>query len=193
MSLAAQITYEDQHAADRFPAAPAQPLRDEVVALLPALRARAQRLERDPFLADDLVQDTVEKALRSGHMFSGGGNLRGWLFTIMHNLFVDRCRVRNRSAGPPDGGPDRVPSPIDREPLPAWQTLTLAEVREVSACLQRVLREAVELVCFEGLSYQEAGLRLGIPPVTVGTRLVRARGRLRELLSERLADSAQGM
>jgi RNA polymerase sigma-70 factor, ECF subfamily len=160
-------------------------LRAQLVVLLPALRGRAQRLERHAALADDLVQDTVEKALRSWHLFAGGSNLRGWLLTIMHNLFVDRCRARNRTPGPPDGEPDSELSPFDREPPPAWQSLTVDEAREMSSGLQGCLREAVELVFFQGLSYQEAGLRLGIPAVTVGTRLVRARGRLRELLRQR--------
>jgi RNA polymerase sigma-70 factor (ECF subfamily) len=162
-------------------------LRSQLVDLLPALRGRAQRLERQAYFAEDLVQDTVEKALRSCHLFERGTNLRGWLYTIMHNLFVDRCRMRNRPPIPADGLPDREPCLLDREPTPPWQLCTLEDVREMSATLQRCLREAVELVFFEGLSYQQAADRLGIPAVTVGTRLVRARGRLREMLSERLA------
>jgi RNA polymerase sigma-70 factor (ECF subfamily) len=183
--MPARNQYEYEFERDDEPAADL--LRSQLVDLLPALRGRAQRLERQPCSAEDLVQDTVEKALRSDHLFAHGTNLRGWLLTIMHNLFVDRCRMRNRAPAPPDGMPDRAPCPLDLPPPPPWQALSLEDVREMSATLQACLREAVELVFFEGLSYQEAAVRLGIPAVTVGTRLVRARGRLREMLGERLA------
>ena len=160
---------------------------EQLLEQLPGLRSKALRLERGVSDADDLVQDTIERALRSWGRFTPGTNLRSWLHTIMHNLFLDRCRVRNRRELPEDCAPPPVVQPVgEAEPLPPWERVSLMDIHDLSHSLQRPLQDAVELVFFAGLSYAEAAERLRIPRATVGTRLLRARRQLREMLNERL-------
>ena len=156
---------------------------------LPGLRAKALRLERGASEADDLVQDTVERALRCWSRFRPGTNLRSWLHTIMHNLFLDHCRARNRRELPTDCGRLTAEPQLDEPEAPGeWERVTLMEVQDLSQGLQRPLQDAVELVFFAGLTYQEAARRLNIPRATVGTRLLRARRQLRHMLVQRMAE-----
>jgi RNA polymerase sigma-70 factor, ECF subfamily len=152
---------------------------------LPALRARALRLELAASEADDLVQDTVEKALRSWRMFQPGTNLRAWLFTVMQNLFFDRCRSRNRLAFLHDACA-RMAAENPDDDRPAWLKASPDDIRELAAEMPPGLAQALELVFFQGLSYTEAAHRLGIRVPTVGTRLVRARAWLRRKLAQQL-------
>ncbi len=135
-------------------------------------------MERTASDAEDLVQDTLERALRSWQRFVPGTNLRCWLHTIMHNLFLDRCRARNRreaiardvaetTVEPARDGDCRLGiDQSDRRP-------------GFSRGLRPALRDAVELVFFCGLNYEQAAGRLQIAKATVGTRLLRARRQLR--------------
>ena len=157
---------------------------------LDGLRAKAARLETASD-REDLVQDTIERALRSRHRFVPGTNLRSWLHTIMHNLFLDRCRARNRrhlfaiDVSLPDSTPEEGGDPQ------RWELVSLPEVQDINEHLSRPLREAARLVLFEGLSYDQASLRLAVPRATVGTRLLRARRQLRRMIEERLVAAAQ--
>ena len=153
---------------------------------LAGLRAKAARMERTASDADDLVQDTLERALRSWQRFAPGTNLRCWLHTIMHNLFLDHCRARNRrelatrdAAQEVDGG---GPWELD---APEWESMSLVEVQDLSRGLRPALRDAVELVFFCGFNYEQAAERLQIPKATVGTRLLRARKQLRLMIEQR--------
>jgi RNA polymerase sigma-70 factor (ECF subfamily) len=153
---------------------------------LPALRARAMRLELAASEADDLVQDTIEKALRSWRMFQPGTNLRAWLYTVMQNLFFDRCRSRNRLAFLHEACARHAADNPDDD-RPPWLKASPDDIRELAAEMPPALAEALELVFFQGLSYVEAARRLGIRVPTVGTRLVRARAYLRSRLQKQLA------
>jgi RNA polymerase sigma-70 factor (ECF subfamily) len=161
---------------------------------LPALRAKAARLERTASDAEDLVQDTLERALRSWQRYAPGSNLRSWLHTVMHNLFLDHCRARNRRelVGIEAGhDPAWTGEPPEDPHEPAtWESVSMTEVQDLSRGLRPPLRDAVELVFFCGLNYEQAAERLRIPKATVGTRLLRARRQLRQQILDRLGREA---
>lgn len=154
----------------------------------PALLSIAYRLCGNRSDALDLVQDTFERGLRSFSRFEPGTNSRAWLATILGNLFIDRCRARVRqervggAAVPID---EELVAEPPAEEAPAWGAITVDQVREALASLGEGFRVVYELHSLEGYSYNEIAERLGIPRATVGTRLNRARRRLRELLAPR--------
>lgn len=138
--------------------------------------------------ADDLVQDTLERAFGKWGLWRGVGSVRPWLFSIMHNLFVDQCALRGAQAAE---SLDDVPEPIH----PPNQELRL-EALEMLGALQRLpvsLREVLLLVSVEGLSYADAAKALGVPIGTVMSRLSRARTQLRELTSGEPAGPRQSL
>jgi RNA polymerase sigma-70 factor, ECF subfamily len=147
-----------------------------------ALYGVALRLCSNPADARDLVQDTFERALRHGDR-RPGADARAWLFTILNNLFIDRCRRRAREPRTEDVQAMELPAPPPPEAEPAWAQLTLSELHAVLPRLDADLRELYQCCAIEGRSYAEVAERLRIPKATVGTRLLRARRRLRELLS----------
>ena len=147
------------------------------------LRGIALRLCGNTADADDLLQETYERGLRGVHRFESGSNARAWLATIMQNRFIDRCRKQTRT---PRGEPlDDIPVVTpDSEPAPVWAAVTMDHLRAALEQLDRRYREVFELFTFEKQSYHEIAERLGIRPTTVGTRLNRARCRLRVVLLE---------
>ena len=151
-----------------------------------ALYARAMRLVRSPSDASDLVQDTYERALRGEAGFQPGTNLRQWLMTIMYNLFLDRCRRQAREPRAIAIEEQEVASPEPDSPEP-WESITHEQVTEALAGLERPFREVYELRLAENCSYDEIADRLTIPRSTVGTRLMRARHKLRESLLKEVA------
>ena len=152
--------------------------RDLIIAEIPRLRRYARALSGDTSRADDLVQDTIERALSRWSLWRAGSDLRAWLFAIMHNLFVNQIKSARRLEYMDD---DALPEPEVR----ASQTDNL-EVRDIGAALQRLpveQREVILLVGLEELSYEAAAKSLGIPVGTVMSRLSRGRERLRALLA----------
>jgi RNA polymerase sigma-70 factor (ECF subfamily) len=157
-------------------------LADEIIEYVPHLRRYARALIRNRELADDLVQDTLERALRYAGLFAIGTDLRAWLFTIMHNVFVGQVRKRSALA---------LHVPVDDESLlesefaTQDENLRRLELRDVSDALQQLpagQREVVLLVGLEDMSYADVALALDIPVGTVMSRLSRGRQRLRELM-----------
>lgn len=147
-----------------------------IVACIPRLRRYARGLVSDPALADDLVQDTLERAWSRFSLWHRRGDLRAWLFGIMHNHFIDRLRAQR--SRPEDSAGDELPELPQR----AQQTDAL-EVRDLDRLLQRLppeQREVLLLVSVEALSYQEVAQITGVPLGTVMSRLSRARARLRD-------------
>ncbi len=146
------------------------------------LRERAWRLAgRNLPDCEDLVQDTLERALRNLHRFTPGSDLQAWLATMMQRLMIDRHRRnRNVTLTPltdlPATEPDRERE--DRENLLLG---TLARVDELLARLPRDYRAVLELHARGGLRYSEIARRLSIPVSTVGTRLLRARRMMRRI------------
>ncbi len=144
------------------------------------LRGLARRLCRDDAEASDLVQDTFERALRAWSTLPAGANVRAWLVTIQHNLFIDRCR-RRKSRGTVQSIED-VQLVAEVPPPPAaWQQISAEQVQAAMANLPAEFRQVYALHS-AGKSYDELARELGIPKNTVGTRLLRARKKLRELL-----------
>jgi RNA polymerase sigma-70 factor (ECF subfamily) len=157
---------------------------------LPVLRAVARNLVRNAAEVEDLVQDVFEKALRSLDRINLASNPRGWMVTILHNLHIDRCRQRARMQPhvPCDEVPIAMPSGPDDGDAPIWSAMTTDDVRRAAANLPRELREVYVMFALEGRSYIEVADTLGIPKATVGTRLSRARARLKQLLTAELTE-----
>jgi RNA polymerase sigma-70 factor (ECF subfamily) len=157
---------------------------------LPVLRAVAARVCRGN--ADEvaeLVQDVFEKALRSIHTLNLKQNPRGWLVTILHNLHIDRCRQRARRFEHVGYDDVSLPAP-ESSPAPDWAALGIDDIRRAAAQLSPELRETYVLFAFEDRTYAEVAAALGVPTGTVGTRILRARARLREILAAELAARA---
>ncbi len=151
--------------------------RDAIVSEIPRLRRYAQALVGDAARADDLVQDTLERALSKWLLWRRGSDLRAWLFAIMHNLFVNQVRT-----------PARVEFRAD-DAMPEAQTratqadgLALRDLERALAELSAEQREVLLLIGLEEFSYAEASRALGVPLGTVMSRLSRARVRLKTLL-----------
>jgi RNA polymerase sigma-70 factor, ECF subfamily len=147
------------------------------------LFVRALRFERSPVEACDLVQDTLERGLRHFAQFRPGTNIRVWLFTIMFHLFIDRCRRRSHEQLMEPFDADAMPA-LEPEPANPWEGIGESQLREALGRLEPPFREIVELQCQGHFSYREISERLQIPLGTVGTRLLRARRKLRSLLAE---------
>ncbi len=176
----------------RGPAAPtpdctqhtdAMDIRDELMEHVPRLRRYARALINNRELADDLVQDTLERALGRSALFRAGTDLRAWLFTIMHNLFANQARkASTRAVHVPV---DDAGLAADELAVPSTQSHAL-EMRDLDYALQRLpaeQREVVLLVGLEEMSYAEVALALDIPLGTVMSRLSRGRERLRALMA----------
>jgi RNA polymerase sigma-70 factor, ECF subfamily len=153
---------------------------------LPVLRAVARNLVRNAAEVEDLVQDVFEKALRSIERIDLTGNPRGWMVTILHNLHIDRCRQRARMKPHVPCDDVIIAAPEERDP-PVWSAITTEDVRRAATQLPDELREVYVMFALDGRSYIEVSERLGIPKATVGTRLSRARARLKLLLTTELA------
>lgn len=152
-------------------------IRHDLTDLTPALRAYARSLARDPDEADDLVQETLVKALGSQHQFTPGTNLRAWLFTILRNTFFTRFQKRRREPTMPV---DEMPQ-VATKPAQVW-SYKLRVVHEAVGRLPVDQREALMLVGGAGMSYEEAAEICGCAIGTIKSRVSRARGRLIDLL-----------
>lgn len=154
-------------------------VRQQIVELLPRLRAFARSLVSSRDQADDLVQQTVEKGLSNLSGFTPGTRLDSWLFRIMRNSWIDHHRaarpvvaIDDAESGPPLIGED------GRRVTEAH--LDLARVRAAMDRLPQDQRAVLMLVCVEGMRYREAAEALDIPAGTVMSRLARARMALAE-------------
>ena len=151
--------------------------RDAVAAEIPRLRRYARALVGSNAEADDLIQDTLERALARLDQWRDGESPRKWLFSILHNLHVDGLRRKSRR-----------PPPVGLDSLGPEQSAPAADGasgRDLDRALQQLSgeqREVVLLVGLEGLTYAETAEVLDIPVGTVMSRLARGRGRLRTLM-----------
>ncbi|MEA2696295.1 MAG: hypothetical protein QOI66_566 [Myxococcales bacterium] len=146
-----------------------------------ALYGRAIRLVRSPADAWDLVQDTFEHALRAYARLQPDSNLRVWLLTIMHHLFIDKCRRRAREPGVASIEEHEIPSP-EPTTVPPWALVSEEQVASAVADLESPFREVYQLRLIDKCSYDEIAEKLLIPRSTVGTRLMRARQKLKQTL-----------
>jgi RNA polymerase sigma-70 factor (ECF subfamily) len=151
----------------------------EVLVLQPALLAFARRLVRQPADVEDLVQDTIMRALAAQGRFEDGTNLKAWLFTIMRNCFNTRWRRSLRETFP---GPEAIAASAV---TPATQTASLWAKQALDRMLHDLSpahREILILIPVLGVSYEEAALACGCSVGTVKSRLNRARGALAALV-----------
>ena len=156
---------------------------DALVALIPRLRSYARALTGDRPRADDLVQDTLERAVNKWALWRPGTDLRAWLFTIMHNVHVNQARRAARDAVPTDPAMLAEMEIADGE---AAETLAqMNTIERALLLLPEEQREVLLLVTLEGMSYDEVAHTLDIPAGTVMSRLSRARSRLATLLDLR--------
>jgi RNA polymerase sigma-70 factor (ECF subfamily) len=145
-----------------------------IEASVPALRRYARALTRDAEAADDLVQDTLVRALRSEHLFHGGA-IRSWLYTILTNL--NRNRLRSLARRP------TLTSIEDNDaPDAAGPESGARDIERALASLADDQRTALLLVVLEGLSYREVAEIQGVPIGTVMSRLARARTQIKTFL-----------
>lgn len=158
-------------------------LRRRLPELLPALEARALRLTRDPALAQDTLQDAIERALRFEHQYEPNSNLRAWLLRILQTVFVSRCRSRRREL--------RAMQTLIGDPCATFLAEAGPSMLELSPNAARALgaipgsfRQAIELVDLADLSYRDAAEMIGVPLGTVMSRLHRGRRLLALALGE---------
>jgi RNA polymerase sigma-70 factor (ECF subfamily) len=147
-----------------------------LIELIPRLRRYARALVGDRAASDDLVQDTLERAWAKLHLYRRGSDLRAWLFTVMHNVHVNRVRA----ARPTDPLEDDMPELAQR--ATQGDSLVVRDLDRAIAALPAAQREVLLLVALEDLSYEETARVLGIPIGTVMSRLARAREKLRDLM-----------
>jgi RNA polymerase sigma-70 factor (ECF subfamily) len=173
------------------PGAPVD-LEGEFARVRPALLRMAERMCGNAADAEDALQETFLRAVRRG-IPPDVRNIAAWLTTSLKNMIVDRCRSTRRRPSheamtdfhidltqlEPDG------------PEPGWSTITLDDIRDALAAIEPVYREVYELHTFEDRTYEQIAHQLGIQRVTVGTRLNRARKKLREVLVARFGLEAQ--
>ena len=153
-------------------------LKAKIIEQIPGLRRFARYLARDADHADDLVQETLIRALGALRQLDPGGNLRAWLFTILQNVLRGEWRRRRRS-------PVRLEVPVENAPEPVksggqLETASLAELAGAIRKLPPRFREVLMLCGVEGFDYEEAANILGVPVGTIRSRLSRARAMLKE-------------
>lgn len=160
--------------------------RNALVSHIPHLRRYARALTGNAWAADDLVQDTLERACGKWRLWLPGTDLRAWLFTVMHNLFASQRRRPGLPEYPGDPSEAAVHGPA------------LESGHEQRIDLQRCLlllpeeqRAVVLLVALEDMSYAQVARVLGIPAGTVMSRLSRGRAHLRELMEGQAPPSAR--
>ena len=165
-------------------------MREQLSDQIPALRRYARMLTGDAWAADDLIQDTLERACRKWTLWTAGSNLRAWLFTLMHHQHVDH--IRSHVHHPPPTAVVDVADMAHELAAPLVDTDQQLDLQHSLLRLPPEQRQVLLLITVEDFSYQEAAQLLGVPVGTVMSRLHRARSRLRELMdgSERPATSA---
>jgi RNA polymerase sigma-70 factor (ECF subfamily) len=146
---------------------------------IPRLRRYARALTRNVPRADDLLQETLARALRKEHLWQPGTDLRAWLFTIMHNQNVNEVRRAIRDGGAVDVEDCSAILIATTDPTASRQ---LRELDHALAQLPEEQRQVILLVGLEEMSYEEAATILDVPVGTIRSRLSRGRDALRELM-----------
>ena len=167
---------------------------EELAAVIPRLRRYALVLTGNPARSDDLVQDTLARAWDKRSYWRTGSDLRAWLFTIMHNVFVNQLAGARRDAAnvsldAEDENGTALQVRIDDDPT---KRIELQEVMGWVRRLPAEQREVLTLVAVEGMRYEEVASTLGIPVGTVMSRLSRARDKLKRMAQQPSALMAAG-
>lgn len=149
---------------------------ERLVDLIPRLRRYARALVSDRASADDLVQDTLERAWAKLHLYRRGTDLRAWLFTVMHNVHVNKVRATRATDTLDDEMPELAQRAVQGD------ALVVRDLDRSIALLPVDQRTVLLLVTLEDMSYEEVARTLGIPMGTVMSRLSRAREKLRAMM-----------
>ena len=152
---------------------------DALIAEMPRMREYARFLAREPAAADDLVQDSLARALIGLDKRNPDKSLRAWLFSILRNRHIDN--VRRRAAAPDAAELDAI-----AHALPAQEEGSsdfLVDLSKAFDALPAELKETMWLVGMQGYSYEEAATVMSIPVGTVRSRVFRARGLLRQAMA----------
>ncbi len=161
---------------------------EQALAHVPALRRYARLLTGDATRADDLVQDTLERACLKWSLWQPGSALRSWLLTLMHNLYLNQRRDWRHDEGHPA---------LEDVAEPSHEPVALAGERlDLQRALARIspaLREVLLLVTMEEYTYAETAMILGLPVGTVMSHLHRAREQLRGLMRDDPVRSTPGL
>jgi RNA polymerase sigma-70 factor, ECF subfamily len=172
------------HKAERF--------QDLAIPLLGSLYNHAQWLTRDAVEAEDLVQETLTKALRAFESFEQGTNFKAWIFRILRNTFLtSRTAIAHSRTVYLEDHPD-VLETVDFNSTPEDEVIKLNDLAALRSALEQLaphLREIILLCDLEELKYREIAAILDVPIGTVMSRLARARQALRQLLISNTGDS----
>lgn len=147
-----------------------------LVDLIPRLRRYARALVGERAAADDLVQDTLERAWTKLHLYRRGTDLRAWLFTVMHNVHVNKLRAVRPTDSLDEGMPELAQRASQAD------ALLVRDLDRAIARLPADQRAVLLLVTLEEMAYEEVARTLGIPIGTVMSRLSRAREKLRAMM-----------
>jgi len=150
-------------------------IRAQMVQLLPRLRRFAIALAGSQADGDDLVQDTVERALKNLHTWEPGTRLDSWMFRIAKNRFIDTRRTARRVRAVAIDAPEEAAQVAEDGARAVEARLELRDVTTALAALPDEQREAVALVLVDGMSYRDAADLLAIPIGTLTSRIARAR------------------
>jgi RNA polymerase sigma-70 factor (ECF subfamily) len=149
-----------------------------LAAQIPKLRRYARALTKNTQTADDLVQDCLERAWRKAQRWEAGTDLRAWLFTVMHNVYINGLRRKR-----PETEPMAHEDYEDPRPQAPDAGLQLRDLEQGLARLSPDQREVLLLVCLEEMSYEQVAAVTGVPVGTVMSRLHRARERMRTFMA----------
>ncbi len=147
-----------------------------IIPFIPNLRRYARALVGDRDGADDLVQDTLERAVRKFHLWKPG-DLRAWLFSIMHNVFVNQLKARKVAPTV------EIDEAVIAAHVPTVTSVDVLDMQRALLTLAPEQREVVLLIALEDMTYADVSRALGIPIGTVMSRLSRGREKLRHLMS----------
>lgn len=145
---------------------------------IPRLRRYARALTGERTRADDLVQDTLERAWGKLHLWRRGSDMRAWMFSIMHNTFINHIRKKQLDAVSMDDEALEIPTRATQE-----DALQMRDLSSAIGKLPDEYREVILLIGLEQMSYEEVAHVLGIPMGTVMSRLSRGRERLRVIMA----------
>ncbi len=157
-----------------------QDLKSQVANEVPYLRRFARGLTNDPVYADDLVQDTIERAITRLHLFEQNRKLRTWLYTILRNLYINELRKQGRR-GTHMSIDDVLESSLSEGPSQSDKIIEI-DIKQAIMALPDEQREVLVLVALEEVTYEEAAKIVDVPVGTIMSRLSRARSKLKEIL-----------
>lgn len=171
-----------ENSADKSKVPAGEAFQTELLALIPALRRQALALSCNPALAEDLMQDALEAALKMNSSYAQGTNLGAWVFTIMRHIHRNQLRKhrrRRRLETSANSIRSAAPSPEDQE-----TGLVLQDALKQVGAMHPAAMETFSLVVIDGMSYRDAAIKTAVPVGTVRSRVARVRRIILEAFQE---------